>query len=120
MEDELHFLSNSTVLKSIRDVKLDPILKSNRETRHYKEAEKLKWLLERDNIKQFGQALACLYQTRHDFCSVGDGPAHDGSDVYHVLLGMVHMRAIDGRTCLHKLNKCIMSRFIPTFHVNIT
>ena len=44
--------------------KLEPILTSNRGTRQYNEAEKLKWLLSKEQIKQFGQATACLYQKK--------------------------------------------------------
>ena len=66
VEDEVHFLFCCSALESIRKVKLDPILKSNRETRRFNNIQKLQWLISKDNIKEFGQALAGLYQARHE------------------------------------------------------
>ena len=66
VEDEIHFLFVCTALNSVREDKLDPILTSSRETRKYSSTQKLTWLLSRENIKSFGQAMACLYQKRQD------------------------------------------------------
>ena len=66
VEDELHFLFMCTALSVVREEKLEPILTSSRDTRKYNSEEKLIWLLSKENIKSFGQAMACLYQRRQD------------------------------------------------------
>ncbi len=71
VEDELHFLFICKKLSTVREENLDPILKGNRDTRRFSNAEKLKWLLGKEQIKQFGQAIACLYQKRHDVMYIG-------------------------------------------------
>ena len=79
VEDEVHFVFCCTALESTCKAKLDTILKSNRETHHFNNTEKLQWLINRDNIKEFRQALTCLYQNRHDVLfSRGQACTHCG------------------------------------------
>ena len=66
VEDELHFLLTCNALESVRKNKLDPVLNSCRETRRMEPSEKIKWLLSKDHIKEFGPIIACLYQKRQD------------------------------------------------------
>ncbi len=66
VEDETHFLLHCPRLTKIRYEKLKPILRKSRETLNMNDTEKIKWLLEKDQIKEFGEALAAIYQCRQD------------------------------------------------------
>ncbi len=66
VEDELHFIFECKKLKDVRKAKLDTLLCEDRDTRRMTKAEKLKWLLSKEHIKEFGKVLACIYQARQD------------------------------------------------------
>ena len=66
VETEFHFVFQCSALSEVRETKLDPLLKENPEVKSYTEAEKLKWLITKDNIKTFGKIIACLFQKRQD------------------------------------------------------
>ncbi len=76
VEDEVHFVFCCTALESIRKAKLEPILLKDRETHRLNNNDKLQWLTNKENMKEFGQALACLYQGRHEALFNKNRPEH--------------------------------------------
>ncbi len=66
VEDETHFLLECPRLTKVQFEKLKSILRKSRETINMSNTEKIQWLLEKEQIKDFGEALAALYQARQD------------------------------------------------------
>ena len=66
VEDEMHFLLDCPRLTKVRYEKLKPILKKSRDTLSMSNSERVTWLLQREQIKEFGEALAVMYQARQD------------------------------------------------------
>ncbi len=53
-------------LTAVRELKLDPMLNREPGVKDYKDFDKLKWLLTKENIKEFSKIFACIYQARKD------------------------------------------------------
>ena len=66
LEDETHFLLECPKLTRVRHDKVKAILKKSRDTLSMTNKEKIMWLLKREQIKEFGEALAAMYQARQD------------------------------------------------------
>ena len=66
LEDETHFLLVCPKLTKVRHEKIKSILKKSRDTLSMSNVEKIKWLLQKEQIKEFGEALAAMYQARQD------------------------------------------------------
>ncbi len=64
VEDEFHFFFHCSTLDSTRKAKFKPILDDNVETTIMNDHEKLSWLIEKDQIKEFSRVLVNLYQDR--------------------------------------------------------
>ena len=52
-------------LRDTRNIFLKPILLSSRETKEMANIEKFKWLLKKENIKKFSEALTLIYEDRN-------------------------------------------------------
>ena len=66
MEDEIHFLMKCTGLEDARKRLIDPLLSINPEKESMTDREKVAWLIEHAQIKEFGNALAGMYDARLD------------------------------------------------------
>ena len=67
IEDEIHFIFVCPVFEDARERLIDPLLRNNPEKDTMSKCEKLQWLLHKSRIKEFGAALAGLYQCRQDY-----------------------------------------------------
>ena len=66
IEDEMHFIFVCPIFEEARERLIKPLYKSNPECSNMVNHEKLKWMLHRSRIKEFGVAFAGLYQCRQD------------------------------------------------------
>ena len=66
VEDELHFIFSCDALSKVGKENLDPMIDADKEIKWLTQPDKLKWLINKDNIKEFSKVLACLFQRRQD------------------------------------------------------
>ena len=64
VEDETHFLITCKRLKVTRDMYIKQLLQESPETRNMSDTCKVKWLLDRENIKRAGDGIEALFKTR--------------------------------------------------------
>ncbi len=58
VETEFHSVFHCSALSEVRKAKLDPLLDENPEVKTYSEADKLQWLINKDNIKDHGMPVS--------------------------------------------------------------
>ena len=66
VEDEIHFLMTCTAMSEARERFIDPIVDTNENKNRMSKADKVAWLIEASQIKEFGKALAGMYEFRQD------------------------------------------------------
>ena len=66
VEDEVHLVFQCRELRDTRKIFLKPILFASRETKEMTNTEIFRWLLSKENIKEFGEALTQLYHDRQN------------------------------------------------------
>ncbi len=64
VEDESHLVFDCKELKDSRNIFLKPVLLSSRETKDMSNIDKFKWLLQKEHIKEFSEALTQIYYER--------------------------------------------------------
>ena len=64
VENEVHLVFECKELRDTSKIFLKPILLTNRQTKEMNNIEKFEWLLNRENIKEFSEALTLIYEDR--------------------------------------------------------
>ena len=64
VEDETHFVIACEGLNETRELHINPQLRESPETNDMSDVEKLKWLLDRENIKRSAEGIEALFKTR--------------------------------------------------------
>ncbi len=67
LEDKVHFLFHCSKFEGERESLIDPLLQQSPETESMSEFEKLRWLIDRSQVKDFAVSLAGMYQARQDY-----------------------------------------------------
>ena len=66
MEDEIHFFLKCPALKEARKRLVKPVLKTNPGYKKMSDVDKMSWLLNQTEMKEFGQMLCGMFDTRQD------------------------------------------------------